>query len=166
MVCHPNSLNLNVESQGDLPWPNSPAKYHFTLSVGYTPLDDFAERVVNLVFSANGTLELTRTSPEQYETARTLLEPTVSELAQISPEHVNHFWRMVIWLFVSYYNVYLADLGQTEVHTYQPLKGQYLMPVNFSAPSALPTRNNVFRNPELFDNYNGLLSEFVLALNK
>jgi hypothetical protein len=128
------------------PEGNSPADEFWFLSIGYTPISG-AERILSIGFSANGSVDLTRTLTSDYNQATSLLSP-LSSFFQTSNNSTTDILGVLNALFVSYYWFILSDLGQSNPTMYAN-PSQLLAPSNFSDPVAYPASNNPLVNPNL-----------------
>lgn len=150
-----------AENEGDD--ANTPANDRWTLSIGYMYENELFESQIRIVFLANGTIDFTKTDPGNYSLANALLQPTMSIMPPSLRQEFS-FWKMINFVFVTFYWIQLADLGQISPTTYPPLRNSYRMPVNLSRPTEHPSTNNIFRNNDLFLYYTSFLKDTILPL--
>jgi len=132
---------------------NSPANGRWSLFVDYTLDTEFHERRHSVTFFPNGTIDFTRTSRTQHEIVSAILQP-VSMTLQLVLDRPFDIWRLINWMVVSLYWIFLADLGQTSPITYN-VGGGY---------RTLSDTYNIFVNSTLFGDYESFLREIIVPL--
>ena len=119
--------------------------------------------VTNTPASTSWKLYLTYTSQNTTE----ILEPTAAVLKLYSP--TIDIWRLINWVFVSFYWIILYDFGQVGPTMY-PYSG-YTVPgspiavINTSIPATFyPPINNIFVNNTLFEIYSDYMRNTLLPI--
>lgn len=100
--------------------------------MAYTPLESYVEQVIPITFLATGEIDLTRTSLQNLTMANTLLAPTISILELVTSGSSLEFWELANWVLVSYYWLYMTDLGQTAPTYYTHLPDPFRVTVRQS----------------------------------
>jgi hypothetical protein len=126
---------------------NTPANNLWNLSLGYTLADDVAEKIIDIAYLPNGTIDFDHTSAGDFTQANSLLEPLLSFIQSQTNSTVD-IWNIMNALFVGYYWFVLADLSQSSPTTYEN-SGQFLVPSNFSQPVSHASANNIILNSTL-----------------
>jgi hypothetical protein len=126
---------------------NTPANDHWYLSMGYTRDNETDERIIDISYSTNGSIDFTRTSIADFNQANTLLQPLLSLLQSRTNSSLN-IWKVLNTLFIGYYWFILFDLGETSPTIYSN-SSQYLVPLDFSQPISYPNTNNIILNSTL-----------------
>lgn len=129
---------------------NSPADDHWELAFSYTPISDIIPITLYITFLSNSSIDLVRTLPDDLAKANTLLEPAIQHL-QFQTNMTFDFWELINWMFVSFYWTVLSDFGQ-------------IAPLSAADNTTLPSTNNIFINPDLFQIYASYLNKTVTAL--
>ena len=85
-----------------------------------------------------------------------LNQTSLANLSSILPSamtqpDVLQFWKIINWIFVSLYWTGLYDLGQVSPISYDT-----------GTPTSIPPTNNIFVNPDLFNNYTSFLNNYIL----
>lgn len=101
---------------------------------------------------------MSRTSAAVLENATKILAPTQDLLRSVTEIENLDFLKLVNWLFVSFYWIFLADFGQISPTIYG--KGD----LNFSLPFEYPPTNNIFVNETLFEIYYTYMLQFILPI--
>jgi len=134
----------------------------------YSPLNGSgAQYPIPLVFLPTGELDLSLTNASDLQLANNILSPTVALLNKFQP--TLDIWKLLNWIFVSFYWTILADFGQVAPTTFYYLSdvsetGSVSI-VNLTAPTVYPPTNNIFVNESLFEIYESYLrNELLLAL--
>jgi hypothetical protein len=125
---------------------NTPANDTWTLNV----FQISNTQPIRLTFSVStGQIDTTLTSTGDLSQAAALLP------ASFSANNITTFWSTINWLYVSLYWTVLYDFRQTTPFYYPQLShpGADL----FSYAQELPSTNNIFTNPGIFDTYNTFL---------
>jgi hypothetical protein len=149
---------------------NTPAADFWTLYIIYSlqnatvPYDEIP---IPIVFLPTGEIDFTRTNPNDYLLANNILRPTIT-LLQAATNPTFDIWRLLNWVFVSFYWTILADLGQIAPTTYNLTNFVDWSPVgaaNTSQPQQFfPSTNNIFVNETLFEIYSEYLRNTLLPL--
>lgn len=150
---------------------NTPAADFWTLYIFYifqNATVPYQEIAIPIVFLPTGDIDFTRTNPNDYILANNILRPTITLLrAAINPTF--DIWRLLNWVFVSFYWTILADLGQIAPTTYNLtnfLEGSPVWIANTSQPQQFfPPTNNIFVNETLFDIYSAYLRNTLLPFD-
>jgi hypothetical protein len=124
----------------------TPADEYWYLSLGYTLVDD-VEKIVDVAFLANGTIDLSHTSTSDFTQASSLLLPLQSFI-QTQTNSTIDIWNVMNALFLGYYWFVLADLGHSSPTTYEN-SGPFVVPSNFSQPTSHSSTNNILLNSTL-----------------
>lgn len=111
---------------------------------------------VYITFSSNGSLDMTRTNLTDLDRANRFLAPAIASLQTQFNSSSFDFWQLINWLYVSYYWIILADFGETAPTIYYDN--------GVDVASTLPSTNNIFVNPALFQSYQLYLRNTVLPL--
>jgi hypothetical protein len=126
--------------------------------LGYTPTDGFSELQLPIVFLPTGEIDLNLTSATDLATANEILAPTINFLRVETGLDDFNIWPIINWVFVSYYWLALADLGQiAPIYYDDTISG---LP-NFTSILKLPSTNNIFTNVTLFGVYSDLLRDLI-----
>jgi hypothetical protein len=107
-------------------------------------------------------VDLTRTNSQQFELANNLLAPTIALLQNMTSQPNFDMWKLMNWIFVSYYWAFLADVGQIAPTTYVPWNqwaNAYFNQPTFNSPS-----NNIFVNESLFEVYMTYMYDTIFPL--
>jgi hypothetical protein len=110
-------------------------------------LVDEVEKIIDVAFLPNGTIDLDYTSTSDFTQASSLLQPLQSFI-QTQTNSTVDIWNVMNALFVGYYWFILADLGHSSPTTYEN-SGQFLVPSNFSQPTSHSSTNNILLNSSL-----------------
>lgn len=113
--------------------------------------------MIPISFLPTGEIDTNHTSLADFHKANALLAPTASYMASITKNTAFDLWKLINWVFVSYYWIFLADLGQTATTVY-PQALNYDNSVQYSS------ENNIFVNETLFEIYSSYLKESILPL--
>ena len=132
---------------------NSPANEFWELTLAYTPINALDKNYTYITFLRNGSIDWTQTAASDFDYANTLLAPAISSLPLQAGVKFD-FWELTNWLFVSYYWIALADLGQISPVTV----------TNYPVQTLLPSTNNIFINQTIFDIYASYLRNTVAPL--
>ena len=141
---------------------HTPANPRWTLSFSYANASSNNPRSINITFLPTGDIDFDITRREDLDTANTILAPTINIIHTQSPNV--DIWRLLNWLYVSYYWMFLRDLGQTFPTTYVAVRESDR--ANFSLPTRHNTTNNIFVNETLFQIYATYLNETFLPILK
>lgn len=133
----------------------------WTLNIIYAWPNDIADNFLNITFSATGEIDFNRTKREDFDNANALLAPSFALIHAIAGPGLD-IWKLLNWLFVSWYWTLLYDLGQTSVTTYVPLRTWII--ADFTQPLLHPPTNNIFVNDTLFQTYSNYLREILFPL--
>jgi hypothetical protein len=133
----------------DNPEANTPANDQWHLSLGYASETDLDENILNIYYSTDGSVNLTKTATTDFSLANNLLQPLVTILQSRSNSSIN-IWTLLNSLFLRYYWFLLFDLGHTSPQIYSH-SAKYVVPDDFSQPISYPTTNNVILNSSLAD---------------
>jgi hypothetical protein len=117
------------------------------LSLGYTLETETDERIIDISYSTNGSIDFAGTSIEDFNKANSLLQPLISLLQSRTNSSLD-IWKVLNTLFTGYYWFILFDLGVTSPTTYSN-SGQYLVPLDFSQSISYPNTNNIILNSTL-----------------
>lgn len=134
----------------DTPEPNTPANDQWHLCLGYSSETDLDENILNIYYSTDGSVDLTRTSTTDFALANNLIQPLLTILQSRSNSSIN-IWTLLNSLFLGYYWFLLFDLGHASPQIYSNSAARYLVPDNFSQPISYPTTNNIILNSSLAD---------------
>jgi hypothetical protein len=132
---------------------NTPAGYYWTLFIGVTSTETYGyETPYPISFLPTGKIDAIHTLPEILRNVTLILEPTIMLMQHISGDPAFNIWKLLNFVFVSYYWLLLRDLGEIAPTAY-----------NFSISDSpqttiFPSTNNVFINETLFHIY----SEYIL----
>jgi hypothetical protein len=77
-------------------------------------------------------------------------------------ENTESFWRLINWVVVSYYWIFLGTLGQIAPTTYVPT-GDFVS-VDFNQPMKYSANSNIFANDTLFQSYASYLTDVLLPM--
>jgi hypothetical protein len=150
---------------------NTPAADFWTLYIFYIRQNatlPYQEIAIPIVFLPTGDIDFTRTNPNDYILANNLLQPTIT-LLQTAINPTFDIWRLLNWLFVSFYWTILADLGQIAPTTYNLtyfIEGSPVGIANSSQPQQFfPSTNNIFVNETLFEIYSAYVRDTLLPLD-
>lgn len=124
----------------------TPADEYWYLSLGYTLVDD-VEKIVDVAFLPNGSIDLSHTSTTDFTQASSLLLPLQSFI-QTQTNSTIAIWNIMNALFLGYYWFVLADLGHSSPTTYEN-SGPFVVPSNFSQPTSHSSTNNILLNSTL-----------------
>jgi hypothetical protein len=105
------------------------------------------EKVINVTYLANGTVDSIRTPQSDFTQANLLLEPLESFVHSHTSAEVD-IWNLLGGLFVGYYWFVLADLGQSSPTTYNTPSQFFVSPI-FSQPTSHNDTNNPILYPSL-----------------
>ena len=105
---------------------------------------------------------LTRTTSHEFELANIILGPTITLLRNQTFQPDFDMWKLMNWIFVTYYWTFLGDLGQISPTTYVPWN-QWAN-ANFSQATFHTASNNIFVNESLFEVYTKYMNETLLPL--
>jgi hypothetical protein len=126
---------------------NSPTNDFWSLNITYVFLNSQTANIVNITFLSNGTIDTTRTPVTDLQSSVDIIPTT------LPASNASAFWTKLNWVYVSLFWTVLYDLGQIAPTVY----------VNQSnTPITLPSTNNIFINPSLFDTYSTILEESIL----
>jgi hypothetical protein len=140
-------LIIEVDSNGK---PNTPANDHWELTFATTPVDAITPNFTYITFLPDGSIDTTRTSQSDINRTNSVLAPALSALEKTTSTTFD-FWKLINWVFVSFYWTVLADLGQ-------------IAPTIEGAPQTFTANNNIFVNDTLFHIYTLYLQNTVLPL--
>lgn len=140
-MLHTNEIDTNADGS-----TNSPANDFWSLNITYMFLNSQTVNNVGITFLPNGTIDQTRTSAADLQNANVL--PST-----VSPSNISTFWTKMNWIYVSLYWTVLYDLGQIAPTVYVNQSDTAIM---------LPSSNNIFINPSLFNTYSTILDENIL----
>jgi hypothetical protein len=133
---------------------NSPANDNWALTIEYS-IDNGPMSNVTITFLANGEIDNATTSATDLEIATALFMPTISK----TDSNVYTFWKTVNWIYVGLYWTCLYDLGHITSTSYTPATGLQLDSPNMMFE--YPSKNNIFINATLFDEYYNFLNSTV-----
>jgi hypothetical protein len=89
-----------------------------------------------------------------------LLAPTIATITLKFPQI--DLWKILNWLFVSYYWTFLNDVGQISTTTYPAVREWDR--ANFSQPLQHYATNNIFVNDTLFEIYSAYMTDTILPI--
>ena len=146
---------------------NTPAGDYWTLYIIYT-LQNMTiptEILLPIVFQPTGEVDFSRTEPNNFAMANTILRPTIAIIEEfIGPKF--DIWKLFNWVFVSFYWTMLVDLGQIFSITYfleDFIEGNPMNIANLSHPPTFhPSTNNIFINETLFEIYHSYIVDVLL----
>lgn len=139
---------------------NTPAGDHWRLEVSYANISGSSPQYLHIAFLPNGSIDTTHTNPDDLEQASTLLEPEFSNLSNQTKVNFD-YWQLINWLYVSYYWLYLADLGTVAPTIYYRSPNGNIV---FSSPTTYPPTNNIFLNSTLFHIYSSIAQNTILPM--
>ena len=141
----PDLTNTGLAVDPILSQINTPANDTWNLNI--YRLDN--TQPIPLTFSVStGTIDTTKTSAGDLNNANALLPST------FTPANITNFWSTINWLYVSLYWTILYDFGQISPTYYpQTFHGN---PSIYA--QTLPSTNNIFTNPSLFNTYSSFLN--------
>lgn len=143
--------------------PNTPANDHWQLQIASTSIDALLPNSTYITFLPNGSIDMTRTSQTDLDNADAILAPAMSFL-QAELSQTFNFWGLINWIFVSFYWIFLSDLGQIS----PSISGQTTMGVPnntfVNQRTAFPPTNNIFINQTLFAIYSSYLRNTIIPL--
>jgi hypothetical protein len=140
----------NIDNLRDI---NTPAGDYWTLFVGVISTETYGyEMPYPISFLPTGEIDVIHTPLESLRNITLILEPTITLMRHISGDPAFNIWKLLNFMFVSYYWLLLGDLGEIAPTAY-----------NFSISDSpqttiLPSTNNIFINETLFHIY----SEYIL----
>jgi len=143
--------------------PNTPAADTWNFYVGYTPIDSISETLIPITFLPTGDIDTRVTSNTSLATANNILAPTTDLIRTITGDPQFDIWKLFNWIVVSYYWIFLFDLGQTAPTYYNWTPAA--LP-NFTAPVRFTSQNNIFVNDTLFQIYSSYLLETIAPFLK
>jgi hypothetical protein len=138
--------------------PNTPANDYWTFYLGYTPLGQFTESWIAISFLPTGEIDWGHTSLSDFEYANNLIAPTINVVRIATGDPSFDVWKLMNWLMVSYYWIWLYDFGEV-APTYYNYTTQGLP--NFTAPLPSKSTNNIFVNETLFEIYSSYLRQTI-----
>lgn len=86
------------------------------------------------------------------------------------PNNPIDYWRLINWLFVSWYWIFLSDFGHNAPTTYVYVKpsnifsNAYYVTPDFATATQYPPTNNIFYNDTLFEIYSDYLVNTLYPL--
>jgi hypothetical protein len=146
---------------------NSPADDYWTLLIKYSRIDESV--VIPVVYNYTGQIDMGKTTEGNLSVANALLNPAIGDL-QLMASQLNitlDFWEFINWVYVSYYWIMLADLGQSVPINYKPIPPApltRLMTVDFNDRQSYNAKYNILLNPELYEKQTSYLSTTLLPL--
>lgn len=118
-----------------------------------------------IIFSPTGDIDESRTNSNDLLLANTILRPTIALFEALSPQF--DIWKLINWVWVSFYWMILSDFGQVAPTTYPSpanifLEGSPVKFPNLTLPATFyPPTNNIFINNTLFEIYSLYIREFL-----
>jgi hypothetical protein len=163
-------ITVDTDPLGIQKTANTPAADYWTLYVLYVLQNatvPYSEIAIPIVFLPTGEIDVTRTKASDYLLANNILRPTIT-LLQAAVGANFDIWKLLNWLFISFYWTILADLGQVAPTTYDLagfIEGSPVGVANTSQPqTSFPATNNIFVNETLFNIYQSYLRDTLLPL--
>jgi hypothetical protein len=143
---------------------NTMANDYWSLQLGFSRENETTESTMSITFRVTGEIDFEMTSSNDFDTANTILSPTIDLLqsASAAASIQLDFWELINWLYVSFYWTLLADLGQTSPTTHNPFSGT--AEHYFSQAMKHPSTNNIFVNNSLFSQYSLYMTNTVMPL--
>jgi hypothetical protein len=139
---------------------NAPANGNWNLSIVYLGYNETEFNYLNIAFLPTGSVDKEKTEDIDLALANSLLNSTISLLGFNG--NTDEFWRLLNWVVVSHYWIFLGSLGQVVPTTYVPTEN-WVYP-DFSQPTAYPSTYNIFVNNTLFQIYSAYLRETIMPL--
>jgi hypothetical protein len=143
---------------------NTMANDYWSLQLGFSRENETTESTMSITFRVTGEIDFEMTSSNDFDTANTILSPTIDLLqsASAAASIQLDFWELINWLYVSFYWTLLADLGQTSPTTHNPFSGT--AEHYFSQAIKHSSTNNIFVNNSLFSQYSLYMTNTVMPL--
>lgn len=138
---------------------NTPAGDSWILYLGYSAAGSFTENLIPITFLPTGEIDKS-TSNQSLDTANAVLAPSIIAMRSLFGDPEFDVWKLMNWVVVSYFWLFLYDFGQTSPTYYNSTDG---VP-NLSAPVFYSSANNIFVNSTLFSIYSSYLSDLVSIL--
>ena len=149
---------------------NTPASGSWTLYLIYTLQNaTFPQELwIGITFLPTGEIDMSRTTLTNLTKANIILQPLTALIRTVSPTF--DIWKLINWIWVSFYWLILSDFGQIAPTTYssstigfQGTNG-ILNPVLSSAPNFFTSQYNIFVNNTLFQIYYNYVKLDLLPL--
>jgi hypothetical protein len=131
----------------------------WTLYLKYTSIGNSNETILSICFLPTGEIDHTRTSSSDLITATNLISPIITQLGpSVDP------LKFLNWFVVSFYWLFLLDVGQTFPTTYttRPQDIVVLEIPNFLSPVAHPSKNNLLLNSTLRQIYATFMNDTII----
>lgn len=139
----------------------------WTLNVTYLATGSITPSSYQIVYLPTGEID---TNSSDLDAANTLLAPSIAVVRLITEDSSFNIWKLINWVWVSYYWTFLYNFGEIAPTTY----GYASLPPgsdfaafgspNFSQPIIYPPTNNIFYNETLFEIYSDYLRNTLYPL--
>src|SRR5438105_2636238 len=143
---------------------------HWSTHIRYTSTNDTVPKLLRIRFLPTGDIDTSLTAQSDLVMGARLLSPVTSQFRSIATaQGVDlDFWKCMNWLIVSWYWIFLADLGQDSPLTYYwpVLQMPWLSAPDFSKPFQHSATNNIFINETLFSIYSDFMRKQILPFLK
>jgi len=131
----------------------------WTLYLKYSSVGNSNQTTLQISFLPTGEIDYTRTSSSDLISATSLISPIIAQLGpNIDP------WKFLNWFVVSFYWLFLLDVGQSFPTTYttKPQDIVVLEIPNFLSPVTHTSRNNILLNSTLRQGYATFMNDSIL----
>lgn len=131
----------------------------WTLYLKYTVIGNSNETILSICFLPTGEIDHTRTSSSDLIAATNLISPIITQLGPITDP-----WKFLNWFVVSFYWLFLLDVGQPFPTTYttKPQDIVVLEIPNFLSPVTHTSSNNLLLNSTLRQIYATFMNDSIM----
>jgi hypothetical protein len=136
--------------------PNTPAGDSWNIYLGYSPVGAFIENLIPITFLPTGEIDQSA-SAQSLVAANALLASSVNALRTEIGDPEFDIWKLLNWIIVSYYWIFLYDFGQTSPTYYNFTSDA----INLAEPVFYSSTNNIFVNSTLFSIYSSYLTDLL-----
>ena len=146
---------------------NSPARDYWTLWLIYLPQNSTTgqEQAIAISFLPTGDIDHSRTPSLSLALANEILAPLVQMMRLRIPNF--DIWKLINWIFVSFYWLILSDFGQVSPTIHSNRRGRVEgSPIGVINQESMyyPPTNNIFVNDTLFQIYSTYFRNTLLPI--
>lgn len=139
------------------------------LKILYTPKDSTVVSSYSITFLPTGDVD---NNTSDFDAANALLAPTINLIHKITGNSSLDIWKLINWMWVSYYWTLLYQFGSIAPTTYDlETTSKGTLPAftgfgypDFSKPIQYEPTNNIFYNQTLFEIYSTYLFDTLIPI--
>lgn len=156
-------MTLDIDSVGA---HNTPANDKWILFIQFRRTNETFTTTIPIYFHPTGDIDFSKTSQVDFNLANRLMFPASFPLTVAAAENnvTLDFWKLLNWLYISFYWTVLADFGQISPTISNPRSGGLLSFKDFSTSTTYPSTNNIFVNNTLFTIYSSYMFATILPM--